>query len=279
MWPNVTQRHKNDSEVNAKISSHIISLSHIHEFTAVVSIVLTSINRRVFCACDVLNVTDNYFLHNIINTSLPSVLWCCWLGIRKGIWPIKTEGWGAGMVICLEWGADLHMAQLMPLPLTVSCFSKIQTGFTFLVAAHPGSPGQRAVKWVCVYIIRWSLPIRSINCYWKTPSHSDQRKINKLQIKSGSCKKTHHSWLYRLNILVNILWIYCEWDELPWMFCSDAHDLTAYQFADVEQLRQACHTLFTHHEFEAMKTDSYNTLHTHYTLSRETRWTTRHGVS
>ena len=56
------------------------------------------------------------------------------------------------MVICLERGADLHMAQLMPLPLTVSCFSKIQISFTFLVPAHPGSPGKRAVKWVCVYI-------------------------------------------------------------------------------------------------------------------------------
>jgi len=41
------------------------------------------------------------------------------------------------MVTCLERDADLHMAQLMPLPLTVSCFSKIQTGFTFLVPAHP----------------------------------------------------------------------------------------------------------------------------------------------
>jgi len=56
------------------------------------------------------------------------------------------------MVICLERGADLHMAQRMPLPLTVSCFSKIQTGFTFLVPAHPGSPGKRAVKWVCVCV-------------------------------------------------------------------------------------------------------------------------------
>ena len=54
------------------------------------------------------------------------------------------------MVICLERGADLHMAQLMPLPLTVSCFSKIQISFTFLVLAHPDSPGKRAVKWyVC----------------------------------------------------------------------------------------------------------------------------------
>jgi len=71
----------------------------------------------------------------------------------------KTEWWGAGMVICLEWGADLHMAQLMPLPLTVSCFSKIHVGFTFMVLAHPGSPSQRAVKQVCttfcVPISRW----------------------------------------------------------------------------------------------------------------------------
>ena len=60
------------------------------------------------------------------------------------------------MVICLERGADLHMAQLMPLPLTVSCFSKIQIGFIFLVPAHTGSPGQRAVKRVCVCVLaRW----------------------------------------------------------------------------------------------------------------------------
>ena len=49
------------------------------------------------------------------------------------------------MVICLEQGADLHMAQLMPLPLTVSCFSKIQICFAFLVPAHLGSPRQRAI--------------------------------------------------------------------------------------------------------------------------------------
>ena len=54
------------------------------------------------------------------------------------------------MVVCLEQGADLHMVQLMPLPLTVTCFSEIKIGFTFLVVAHLGSPGKRAVKWVCV---------------------------------------------------------------------------------------------------------------------------------
>ena len=52
------------------------------------------------------------------------------------MWPLKTEQWGAGMVICLERDADLQKAQVMPLPLTVSCFSKIQIGFTFLVPAH-----------------------------------------------------------------------------------------------------------------------------------------------
>jgi len=62
---------------------------------------------------------------------------------------IRPEWLGAGVVICLERGADLHMAQLMPVPLTVSCFSEIQIGFTILVPARPGSPGKRAVKRVC----------------------------------------------------------------------------------------------------------------------------------
>ena len=56
------------------------------------------------------------------------------------------------MVICPERGADLHMAQLMPLPLTVSCFSKIQIGFTFLVPARLGSPGKGPLNGcVCVH--------------------------------------------------------------------------------------------------------------------------------
>ena len=64
----------------------------------------------------------------------------------------KREWWGAGVVICLKRDADLHMAQLIPLPLTVFRFSKIQIGFTCLVPAHLGIPGKRAVKrvYVCV---------------------------------------------------------------------------------------------------------------------------------
>jgi len=75
--------------------------------------------------------------------SLPSVLWRCWLGSRKGIQPVKNSG---GVLAWLsEWSAHFHMAKLMPLPLTVACFSKIQIGFAFLVPANLGSPGQRAV--------------------------------------------------------------------------------------------------------------------------------------
>jgi len=69
----------------------------------------------------------------------------------------KLEWLGAGVVVCLDRGADLHMAQLMPLPLTVSCFSKIQTGFFFLSGTGSpvlGSTGQRAVKRVCVFKLR-----------------------------------------------------------------------------------------------------------------------------
>ena len=71
--------------------------------------------------------------------------------------PVKTEWWGAGIVICLERDVDLHMAQMTSLPLTVSCFSKMQIGFTFLVLAQMGSPGKRAIKTrvcvcVCIYI-------------------------------------------------------------------------------------------------------------------------------
>ena len=109
------------------------------------------------------------------------------VGWQEGHPTCKNWVVGAGVVICLERGADFHMAQLMPLPLTVSCFSKIrlvlpfwyqlnrvvpdkgplllmplpltvscfskiQIGFTFLVPAHLGRPGQRAVTRVCICV-------------------------------------------------------------------------------------------------------------------------------
>ena len=63
----------------------------------------------------------------------------------------------------------MHMAQLMPLSLTVSCLSRIQIGFTFLVPAHLGSPGQRAVKRVCVsfetFGVNKLFAVASTECY------------------------------------------------------------------------------------------------------------------
>jgi len=99
----------------------------------------------------------------------PYLLWHRWFGDRKGIRPVKnwvvgcwhgylsgarctasemtyTVSSGALNSTPIQSNADLHMAQLMPLPLNVSCFSKIQIGFTFLVPAHLGSPGRRALN-------------------------------------------------------------------------------------------------------------------------------------
>jgi len=72
------------------------------------------------------------------------------VGWQEGHPACKKLSGGVLEWLCLERGADMRMAQLMPLPLTVSCFSKIQIGFTFLVPTNPGSPGKRAVKRVCV---------------------------------------------------------------------------------------------------------------------------------
>ena len=66
------------------------------------------------------------------------------------------------MVVCLERGADLHIAQLVLLPLTVSCFSKIQIGFTFLVPAHPGSPWKKGR--VCMSVGRQGTTIVVFVC-------------------------------------------------------------------------------------------------------------------
>ena len=80
----------------------------------------------------------------------------------------KFEWWGAVMVICLERGADLHMAQLMPLPLTASCFSKIQIGFTFLVPVHLGSPGKEPLNGcvIWVWLQQWAAAGLLLTSYW-----------------------------------------------------------------------------------------------------------------
>ena len=106
------------------------------------------------------SVTNGLFLHyppiyhSLKTHYIPPVISCCCLGGRKGIRPVKIwvvgcwRGYLSGLRCTL-----LHMAQLMPLQLSVSCFSKIHIGFTFVVPAHLGSPGQRAVKRACVCAI------------------------------------------------------------------------------------------------------------------------------
>ena len=74
------------------------------------------------------------------------------VGQQEGHPACKTLSGGvlAWLFVWSEVQTCNKLAQLMPLPFTVSCFGKIQIGFTFLVPAHPGSPGQKAVKRVCV---------------------------------------------------------------------------------------------------------------------------------
>jgi len=71
------------------------------------------------------------------------------LGDRKGIWPVKTVWWDAGMVICLQRGADVDMAQLMPLALTISCSSKsrLVLPFWYRLTQVFLDKIKRAVKW------------------------------------------------------------------------------------------------------------------------------------
>jgi len=86
------------------------------------------------------------------------------VGRQEGHPACKTrEWWGAGVVICLEQGADLHAAQLVPLPLTVCCFTKIPIGFTFLVPVHVGSPGKRA-SYVCAKLSGIRLLLTEVLC-------------------------------------------------------------------------------------------------------------------
>jgi len=88
------------------------------------------------------------------------------------------------MVICLERGADLHMAQPGPLPLTVSFSSKIQIGFTFLVPAHPGSPRKGPLN-VCVCVcVRACVRACVFGSYCSTVGHQCRSLVvdGKLQV-------------------------------------------------------------------------------------------------
>jgi len=126
---------------------------------------------------------------------------------------VRQEGHAAcrklsgGVLAWLSVWSEVHMAQLMPLPLSVSCFSKIQIGFTFLVPANLGSPGQRAVKRVCVVVVVF----RQI----QVPSHSTQRTphssstyiISNMTMTLRTCKNgsPHLSAKHRVPELITVL--------------------------------------------------------------------------
>jgi len=76
------------------------------------------------------------------------------------------------------------MAQRMQLPLTVSCFSKIQIGFTFLVPADPGSSGQMAIKWVCVCV-----------CF----CHLSDKQFVNVSINAENDNRLHSLWTHGLT--------------------------------------------------------------------------------
>ena len=99
----------------------------------------------------------NYCRHYLCNLYMPSVLWRCWLGGRKGIRPVKNMGDGGGRhwLVQMEWrpvGWSVYLPLLI-FPCTIKCRSSL------LAPAHPCSPGKRAVKrlwWWWLYMINFS---------------------------------------------------------------------------------------------------------------------------
>ena len=126
------------------------------------------------------------------------------------------------MVVCLEQGANLHMVQLMPLPLTVSCFSKIQIGFTFLVPAHLVNPGKRAVKrvCVCVCVCKWLQVTAVTICQVITPKshdfpHQEPLRWNLLRWARVTCTK----W----NSFTVFLRLWAATDHMSYKFHTSLH--------------------------------------------------------
>ena len=95
----------------------------------------------------------------------------------------------------------------MPLPLTVSCFTKIQIGVTFLVPAHPGSPGKRAVKRLCACVCCMHL-IHATYCYINCYTHCTFVSVGILE----DCEKwLYQSWASIGSILMGPKQLWIRW--------------------------------------------------------------------
>ena len=93
----------------------------------------TALISVLFSYTDLLNIASfSMTFHDLCYFYDFSVFRRCWLGGKKGIQPVKN--WVVGCWRgCLGWGADLHIAQQMPLPLIISCSSKSRLVLPFLV--------------------------------------------------------------------------------------------------------------------------------------------------
>jgi len=157
-------------------------------------------------------VTIHTVVHSVLR--LPSVLWHCWLGIRKSIRSVKklsdeVLAWlsvWSKMPMIFIWFSWCHGHPI------ISCFIKIQTGLTFLVPAYPSCPGKDAAKQVPVYlstripsVVHW--PLTSISCRMTMLSPLTRKDTTNWTTDdftfSGSCNKvclTRHSsrdmWSY-----------------------------------------------------------------------------------
>jgi len=100
------------------------------------------------------NSTCSRAAYRLIVLFMPSVLWRCWLGGKMGIRSAKTEWWGAGVVICLERGANLHIRPSWCYCHSLSLASvKSRLVLPFWYRLNPGGPGKRAVKWLYVCVL------------------------------------------------------------------------------------------------------------------------------
>ena len=124
---------------------------------------LTGESKLASCPRFLWALVTNFCVTGCLSFAFSALSWRCWLGGRKGIQPVKNRVVGCWRG-CLGWGADLHIAQQMPLPLTISCSSKSILVLTFLVYFYLSgtcSPGwsrtysRRAVKWLCVCVCAW----------------------------------------------------------------------------------------------------------------------------